>query len=271
MKTPKTLKLLALALPIVGLATSAFAHRQWILPSTTVLSGEDQWISVEAAISNNLYFPNHHAIPLAATEAISPSGKKLELQNASQGKIRSSFELLLEEQGTYRIFSGRGTMMALWEENGERKRKRGTEDEFAAMDLASMENLSLRDFSSRVETIVTCGEPTSVKPSGHGLEFEFIDHPNDLFSGETTHWRILLNGKPAPDQKFTIVKGDDRFRDTEGSIEVISDADGMIEIDWPEPGRYWINGSAKIEGGELQGVPVERGSSYTLTVEVLPE
>lgn len=247
------------------------AHRQWILPSTTVLSGENQWVSVEAAISNDLFFPNHHAMRLSGISALSPTGKSLELKSPAEGEIRSSFELLLEEQGTYRIFSQRKTMFASWKENGESKRMRTSAEELEKMDFSKMEDLKLREFSGRVESIVTCGEPTELKPNGEGIELEFITHPNDLFSGETTTFKVLLNGKPVVGQEVTIIKGDDRFRNSVDEIKATSNDEGIVEIIWPEAGRFWLTMSADLEAAEFKGTPVDRGTSYTLTLEVLPE
>ena len=45
---------LAICLPL-----SAQAHRAWMLPSATVLSGEDPWITVDAAVSNDLFYFEH--------------------------------------------------------------------------------------------------------------------------------------------------------------------------------------------------------------------
>src|SRR4051812_47665795 len=32
------------------------AHRMWLLPSATVFSGTDGWVTVDAAVSNDLFF-----------------------------------------------------------------------------------------------------------------------------------------------------------------------------------------------------------------------
>src|SRR5690606_819212 len=84
---------LTLGLALVALPVLSHAHRIWILPSTTVLSGENQWISVEAAVSNNLFFPNHRPVRLDSIAVSDPEGNPVELQNAISGEIRSSFEL----------------------------------------------------------------------------------------------------------------------------------------------------------------------------------
>ncbi|MET0445126.1 MAG: hypothetical protein ABW151_11185, partial [Pseudorhodoplanes sp.] len=41
----------------VGLPLSAQAHRAWLLPSATVLSGDgDLWVTVDAAVSNHQFY-----------------------------------------------------------------------------------------------------------------------------------------------------------------------------------------------------------------------
>lgn len=253
------------------LSTAAHAHRLWLLPSTSVLSGEGPRISVEGAISNDLFFPNHMALPLAATTAIAPSGELLELLSPAQGKIRCSFELQLDEQGSYRITTINDMIFLRWEEDGETKYARGTPAEIDQRDLASLNGVALSRWISRVETYVTCGAPTTLTPTGQDLEFEFITHPNDLFHGEVATFRVLLDGQPKPDAEVTLVKGNDRFRDAVNEIVVTSDAEGLIHIEWPEPGRYWLATSAEQAPGEYKGLPLKRGSAYFATLEVLPQ
>lgn len=102
----------ALALAIAG---SASAHRAWMLPSSFTLSGEDQWVTVDGAISNNLFYPNHHAMNLDTVTVTGPDGKPVEAQNKASGKYRSVFDVALEKVGTYRISSGGAGYMASWE------------------------------------------------------------------------------------------------------------------------------------------------------------
>ena len=42
----------------------AQAHRQWMLPSATSLSGTESWVTVDAAISNDLFYFEHHPLQL---------------------------------------------------------------------------------------------------------------------------------------------------------------------------------------------------------------
>ena len=62
MKTP--LALLA-ALAVLAAPLSAQAHRAWLAPSLTVLSGTDAWVAFDAGMSNGVFIPDHAAMNLA--------------------------------------------------------------------------------------------------------------------------------------------------------------------------------------------------------------
>ncbi|MEL0157283.1 DUF4198 domain-containing protein, partial [Sphingopyxis sp.] len=55
-------------------AAPAQAHRQWMLPSSTVLSGDDVWVTVDAAVSNDLFYFEHQPLRLDAAKAWAPDG-----------------------------------------------------------------------------------------------------------------------------------------------------------------------------------------------------
>lgn len=267
----KTLALAALAAFAPG---PLLAHRFWILPSTTVLSGGNQWVTVDAAISNDLFFPNHNAPDLSAFSVTGPDGAKVELQNGNKGKIRTTFDIELTKSGTYRIASVRGMLGASWEENGETQRWRGDEKRFADEGIGSKPGVKVTRTHSRVETFVTAGEPdtAALKPTGEGLELvPEGTHPNDLFAGEKAKFVLHANGKPAKKCKVTVIRGDDRYRDEVGEIVTTTDDAGRFEVDWPEPGRYWLTATVEGEAGKLDGKPVSQRFTYTATFEVLPQ
>ena len=54
--------LIPLALAIAIVPFGAFAHKAWLLPSQTVIAGENAWVTVDAAVSNDLFYFNH--VPL---------------------------------------------------------------------------------------------------------------------------------------------------------------------------------------------------------------
>lgn len=262
------------ATTLIGLASQTLAHRSWILPSTTVLSGENPWVTFDAAVSNNLFFPNHHAPDLESFTVTGPEGNKVALQNGNKGQLRTTFDLELTKSGTYRIATVRSNFGAFWKEGEERKRWRGTKEEFVKQEIAKKPNVAVSQGTSRTETFVTSGEPnkTAIKPTGKGLEIAFThNHPNDLFAGETATFTLHNEGKPTANAKVTIVKGNDRFRNEVGEITATTDAKGEFSIKWPSAGRFWVNTTVQADAGKLDGAPLSNRSSYTATFEVLPE
>lgn len=269
-----TIKTILLGTAVIGFSTTSLvAHRAWILPSMTVLSGEGPWVTFDAAISNDLFFPNHHAMGLDGIKVVNPKGEEVEIQYPSEGEIRSTFELQLTENGTYKVGAERKGLTASWQEGEERKRWRGGIEEFKAEGLADKEGISLSQNFSRNLTYVTKGAPDKValKTSGEGLEIDFTDtHPNDLFTGEDATFTLLFNGKPAKGVTVQVFKGDDRFRDDSSPIEATTDEEGKFSISWETAGRYWLTARAEGEDSEVEGMTVSNRASLSATFEVLP-
>ena len=68
---------LAATIALSALAvTPASAHRQWMMPSATVLSGDDVWVTVDAAVSNDLFYFEHQPLRLDGIKAWAPDGSE---------------------------------------------------------------------------------------------------------------------------------------------------------------------------------------------------
>jgi uncharacterized GH25 family protein len=262
--TRLVIALLALA-PAVG-----FAARSWLLPSQTIVARSGGWVTFDAASSDDLFSFNQGALPL---EAISVSGGDdavVTPQNIARGKTRSSFDLELRASGTYRVAVAGDLVMARWEEDGKPKRWRGTPAEMAANIPAHAAGLELEQMQRRVETFVTVGSPSDVKPVGTGLELVPARHPNDLYAGEPARFRFLLDGKPAKALPVEIIAGGTRYRDAPAAMELETDADGVITVTWPATGLYWLDAEIKDEKATVPGVK-KRTAAYNATLEVLPQ
>lgn len=268
------LRAVAAAFVIASSTSTALAHRFWIIPSMSVLSGEDQWVSFDAAVSNNLFFANHRSAALGGVVVTGPDGKTVEIQNANEGAIRSTFDVKLTKPGSYKAAIVREMLSAQWTENGETKRWRGDAAKFAAEKIKDKPSVKVSFNVSRVETVVTSGEPSAdaLKPTGKGLEL-VIDktHPNDLVDGEKATFILHFNGKPAANCKVAIVKGDDRYRDAAGEMASTTNAEGRFDVTFATTGRYWLNATVEGEGPQVEGLPSTGRSSYTTTFEVLPK
>ncbi|MBK1832260.1 DUF4198 domain-containing protein [Verrucomicrobiaceae bacterium R5-34] len=269
------LKPCLLAAAVLALASHlAHAHRVWILPSTTVLSGESPWVTFDACVSNNLFFPNYVPLPTDPLVAVGPDGKPVTLQNPSTGKLRSTFDLELAKEGSYQIYGLRSGISAHWKEDGENKRWRGDMAKLKAEGITKKPDVGIYNYIRRTATFVTAGKPNkeALKPLGKGLELVVTDtHPNDLFAGEKATFTMHLNGKPAPEVDVVLIKGGDRFRNDPEEIKIKTDSEGKFSITLKEAGRYWMEAVIEKKSGELDGAPLYDYATYAVTLEVLPE
>lgn len=262
---------------LVCLPLSAQAHRAWLLPSSTVLSGDDAWVSVDAAVSNDIFHADHAPMRTEGLVITAPDGKSTDAQNANTGKFRSTFDVQLAQKGTYKIAIASGGIMARWEtETGERRMWPGRGEKANPADFEKMvpknaKNLEVSEFSRRMETFVTSGSPTDTlfKPTKKGLELVPVTHPNDLFAGETATFTFLIDGKPAAGVKITIISGGMRYRNGQDAIELETDKKGNVSITWPKAGMYWL--SANYRDEKAKKPATTRTGSYAATFEVLPE
>ena len=62
----------------LAVSFSASAHRAWLLPSSTVLSGEEAYVTFDAAISNTIFHPDHFAMNASNLVVQSPDGEAVE-------------------------------------------------------------------------------------------------------------------------------------------------------------------------------------------------
>lgn len=261
----------ALAL-LIGLPLSAQAHKAWLMPSATVLV-PDEWITVDAAVSNDLFYFNHVPLRIDALTVTGPDGANVAVENLATGKLRSTFDLHLVANGTYRIAVANAGLMASYDDGkGGKKRWRGNAETFAKEVPADAKNLEVNESSMRVETFVTAGKPSdgALKGTGKGLELVAVTHPNDLFAGEAAKFRFTIDGKPAAGIKVQVIPGGSRYRDKQNEIELTTDADGAFSVTWPQPGMYWLQASLQDSKTSLPQAK-ERRASYSATLEVLSQ
>ncbi|WP_309645712.1 DUF4198 domain-containing protein [Phenylobacterium sp.] len=259
------------AVAVLAIPAAASAHRQWLLPSSTVLSGNDPWITVDAAVSNELFYFDHNPMRLDSLTVTAPDGAKGEIKNGSTGKYRSTFDVQLDKPGTYKIGSASDGLMASYKLNGEQKRWRGAAAEAATAIPKEATEVKLTESSRRLEIFATRGAPTKevLKLTGKGLEVDFVTHPNDLVVSEPAQFKLLLDGKPAAGVEVEVVPGGNRYRAATGEMKLTTDAQGAFTAKWPGAGMYWLE--ATVRGGKSTIANAERSASYVTTLEVLPD
>jgi len=255
------------ALAAFALPMSAQAHRAWLAPTSTVLSGADAWVGFDGGQSNGVFIADHAAMRLDGLTITAPDGSSAQAENTMVGKYRSTFDLHLTQAGTYRIANVSGGVMVSYKQGGEMKRWRGAEADMAANIPADATEVVATRSNSRTETFVTLGQPSAITPTGQGIELVPVTHPNDLAAGEPATFKLVRDGQPAADLDVTIARGGTRYRDNPEEMAVRTAADGSFTVTWPEPGLYWMNASVRTPAS---GDQLAYSAAYNGVVEVLP-
>lgn len=269
-------KTLFAAAALAVVATPAAAHRMWMLASSTTISGTDNWVTIDGAISNDLFHFDHQPLRVIPT-VLQPDGTEGKVENHHIGRFRANFDIHLTQQGTYRIGVLNEGVVGSYKLNGETKSlPRGTTKATlaerlpeGATDIVTAENLA------RNEIYVTQGAPTNTvfKPTNRGIELVPVTHPTDLVAEEEATFQFLVDGKPAAGLAVTAIPGGRRYRDTLNDINLTTDAEGKVSITWPTAGMYWLTvaPARPVDGGArpAEGAAPTRRISYTTTLEVL--
>ncbi len=269
----------ALLLAALSAAPAAHAHRTWLLPSATVVEGREPSVTLDAAVSEDLFEFDTNALQLETLQVTAPDGSSLAPESRQAGRRRTSFELKLPQPGTYRIAGVVESAMGSFKQNGETKRVRGTVESLKKDIPADATEVQITRSLGRVETFVSQGEvgQTVPAPSGTGLELLPLTPPNEISTGDTSRFRLLLDGQPAANVDLTLVRAGHRYRYKMGDVGLKTDAQGEFSITWQDAGRYWLGAStggrppgAQAPAANTLATPGYR-ATYSATLEVLPQ
>lgn len=260
------------------LPLSAQAHRGWMVPEVAEVEGKEPWVTIKGAISEDLFVADHNALALDNLLITAPDGKIVRPEKVQSSRQFASADLKLSQPGTYKATLVSESAMASYKLKGETKRWRGSPEALAKEVPADAEDLQVTTTYGRMETYVTANKPTEgvIQASGKGLELLPLDHPTGLLVGQTTRFRLLLDGKPLSGVTLAVVPGGVRYRGVLKEVSVISDARGEVAIKWPMAEMYWVSASypprtpAPAEG-QPRPAPAKQRYTYSATFEVLPE
>ena len=266
----------SLAVMTLFSSTSSEAHRVWIKPSATIVSGDSEWVTFDAAIANGIFYPDHYPLSLDRVKAMAPDGSAVTLENDHKGKYRSVFDIELEKEGTYTIYSASSGLSARWvDDEGERQYwpPRGSQknnEDFYKEVPQDAKDLQVSERSHRVETFVTAGMPTydTLGPTGKGLELDPVTHPNDLYTGENITFKFNIDNTAAAGTDIVLVKDGERYRDQSQPIKLTTDEKGDVPFTLDEPGMYWLEAEYADDNGKAPAT--KRQGSYVAVFEVLP-
>lgn len=266
-----SLRTLAFVTAMTAAVGVAHAHNAWLLPSTTVLSKPDT-ISVDAAVSNDLFVANHAAMRLDNLLITAPDGSTVKPESEAKLKHRSVFDVNVGAPGTYRIAVVNAGGFASWKDKatGQQKRARGTPESLAKEIPVDAQDVTVTQSVGRIETFVTVGKPSAPKPIGQGLEMVSTGGAfTDLAKGEKATFALHIDGQPAKDLEVTVTAGNTQYRDQLAETKVKTDDQGQFSVTWPTAGMYWIDASTKDNKTTMPQAK-ERRLSYAATVEVMP-
>lgn len=266
-------RLLGGAALLCCIALPAQAHKMWMAPSKTVLN-VGQWVTVDAAASTDPFVRDHRPLGLETLTITAPDGTALAPANAATGELRSTFDLKLDQAGTYRLAIVRDNVSASWDDQGKRNRWPPRGQTFSKEGLAAAlpktaTDLKVTRLLSRLETFVTAGSPNdaALKLPVEGLAMQPVGGVNDLYSDEPARLRFVVDGKPVAGLEIEVIADGVRYRNAVDAITLKTDADGLVSIAWPRPGLYWIGASFEDARGS-KDVP-NRRFSYAAVLEVL--
>ncbi|MGE0768380.1 MAG: DUF4198 domain-containing protein [Hyphomicrobiaceae bacterium] len=256
----------------IMLPTVSYAHRAWLLPSATVLSGDSLSVTIDAAVSNDLFYFEHRPMRLDQLAITAPDGSSVAPENTSTGKFRSTFDLTLTKPGTYRVALTGDGAFARYKLNGQMKRLRGSVGEITKKIPADAAEVEITQSQRRIETFITIGKPsdTLTKLTGKGLELLPVTHPNDVVAGNETAFKFMLDGKPAANVKVALIRGGSRYRNSLEELNIATDREGKVVFKPTVPGMYWISASVQDDKTDIPNGKSRR-ATYSATFEVLPE
>lgn len=264
------LRAAAIAAAFVAIAPLSHAHNAWLLPSGTVFSKADT-VSVDAAVSNDLFVANHAPLRLEGLQITAPDGSAIKPESEAKLKQRNVFDVPVAQPGTYRIAVINGGAFASWKDKatGQPKRARGTAESIGAQIPADATDVNVTQSVGRNETFVTVGKPSALKPVGVGLELVAAGSPTDNVKGEKSTFTLLLDGQPAKDLEVGITAGGTVYRDKLEELKLKTDDKGQFSVTWPAAGMYWLEASTRDTKTTLPQAK-ERRVSYSATLEVAP-
>lgn len=272
-RTPIKQTLVALALAAVSLTASA--HRPWLMAQMNHVETKENWVVIDGAISDDLFEIDHLALNMTGAMVTGPDGVSAPAPAAVMGRQRSSFDLRMPQDGTYKISLVTDTVMATYKDaSGEIKRFRGSEQAYAKDVPADAAELRATYLHARLETFATANRQSTgaLKPTGKGLEMIPLTHPTDLRAGEQARWRFTFDGKPLANHPFSLIPGGVRYRGTIGEIRLVTDASGEASVKLPAAGMAWLNATyPAVFPAPGEGPAIAHRHSYAATLAILPD
>lgn len=243
------------------IAGAATAHSPYLLPNYFDLGKRDH-VSVQASFTENYLVPD---VVMKSDDfnAVLPDGSKTSLAPVYTQDL-AVLDVATATDGTYRLSSGLrsgSTRKAALLPDGDWKFLRDGDAAPAGGNVHEVRSIT------RADVYVSRGTPTdkALAPTGQGLEFQMLTHPNKLLAGGGAKLRVLVDGKPAAAVRISVQKAALDAGQV-APLEVTSDAEGHAVLPLATAGIYHLMARHRfvVAGGGAKA----QSHTYALTLEV---
>jgi len=231
------------------LALSTFhssAHDIYIWPSYfTVDSDKPSQVTVDVTASHTTFRPDF-AMPSKGVKVYGVDGKQIRrIGPYFEGARRATFDLAIEEQGTYGLVYERGPSYFSQYTIGKRDTKkhlRTNKSQALEQMPEGGKNLETGKYYTVAMSYVTNKAPSDavLQAKNTGFELVPVTHPADYVTGEEIKMKLLFNGEPVEGLDLTIEKEAPQYQKEPQVVELNSNKKGMVNVSFTDGGRYML-------------------------------
>lgn len=225
-------------------ASSTMAHELMIMPTKSILTKAPATVAVDISASHGVFRPDK-GVGVDSINVYGADGKRIrDIGTVVKGKTRTSFELPIENDGTYKIMYGGSEPMYLTNytigARDTQKRIRGSKEEVKDLIPEDAKNIETVKMNRYGMTFITAKMPTDavMQPTNEGLEIIPVTHPADYINGEEIEFQALLDGQPTQGVEITVKAEAALYNGELEPIKVTTDEDGMASVEIEDAGRY---------------------------------
>ena len=220
------------ALALLGLlicSASCSAHQKWLWPNVFVAEKTPVWISFDVTWSDTP-FVAERGVGDRPLNVIHPGGRSESPARLLIGKTKSTAEIELTEEGTYRLESI--DPLTYWtrvEKNGEEKWLKQSKNEVKDPSL----KITRSDlYWSKAVAFVSVGKTTSPPTIAESepLQVTLGAHPSQLVSGNTYDLAVVSYGKPVANADVKVFVEGSTGHDPQSTIRCNEVGTGKLKI-----------------------------------------
>lgn len=254
----------AAAMLLVAVAAGeAAADTSYLRPNFFTTANADL-VTVQSSFTEEFANPNV-AVQSDQWQVLRPDGKKDSFDRIQAFTQLTVLETDLAESGTYRLSTGERLGRV-----GKQVLVDGVWTPWApGREIPAGAQTRDSQTATVADVYITRGAPTrqAVDARVGRVELKPVTHPNDVYLESGFKFRVLLDGKPVPNQDVEIWREGGHYDEPADIRKVKSGADGGVDLKFTKPGAYliWTRFSAESPPGAQTPI---RSYTTSLVIEV---